>query len=143
MALGDVFQAVERCEDAIAIYETVPQTAAVRRNADIQIGLCLAALEKADEAVARLRSVSSMPTPRTSEAAIASATSIAPTSRFTEAATAYTHAHQTRCGDPDEDRLAASIYYRGISLERAKRWPEAEADFKQALAHQPGASRQC
>ncbi len=49
-AVGDIFQSVNRCEDAIKLYDQVPKTANIRRNADIQTGSCLAALDKPDEA---------------------------------------------------------------------------------------------
>lgn len=134
VALGDVFQSVQRWQDAIDIYQTVPQTAAVRRNADIQIGLSLAAMEKSDEAAAYLERVVKAD-PQDSEAAIALGNVYRTDKRFSEAATAYTRAIEAPAGP---DKIGWRIYfYRGISLERAKRWPEAEADFKQALAISP------
>ncbi len=134
VALGDVFQAVERFEDAIAVYETVPKTAEVRRNADIQIGLCLAALKKPDEAITSLRRVLDAD-PQDVEAAISLGNVYRNDSRFAEAATAYTQAIDT-LGDPAKTDWRI-FYYRGMALERAKRWPEAEVDFKQALLISP------
>lgn len=134
VALGDVFQAVERFEDAIAVYETVPKTADVRRNADIQIGLCFAALKKSDEAIAHLKQVVDAD-PQDVEAAISLGNVYRNDSKFSEAATAYTQAIDT-LGDPAKTDWRI-FYYRGMALERAKRWPEAEVDFKQALLISP------
>ena len=55
--------------------------------------------------------------------------------RFPEAVAAYTRAID-RVGDPKQPHWIL-FYTRGISNERAGSWPEAEADFRQALKLEP------
>jgi len=134
MAIGDVFQSVGRCDEAIAIYETVPNTASLRRNADIQIGNCLQTLERPEDAAKYIERVVAA-NPRDVEAAIELGNVYRLDDRFAEAADAYTRGIAVL---PDPAKADWRIYYfRGVSLERSKRWPEAESDFKQALAIEP------
>ncbi len=55
--------------------------------------------------------------------------------RFADAAAAYSRGINA-VGTPEKTDWRI-YYYRGVALERAKQWPQAEADFKQALALNP------
>jgi tetratricopeptide (TPR) repeat protein len=55
--------------------------------------------------------------------------------RFPEAAEAYSRSIAAM-SDPDKADWRI-FYFRGVSYERSKRWPAAEADFKQALKINP------
>jgi tetratricopeptide (TPR) repeat protein len=134
MALGDILQGSGRCEDAIAIYDTVPKTHSLRRNANIQIGTCLETLDKPDEAAASIRKALDA-NPDDVEAAVQLGNAYRGADRFNEAVAAYSKGIAT-IGDPKAAGWRI-YYFRGVSLERAKRWPEAEADLKQALALNP------
>ncbi|MCR4282204.1 MAG: tetratricopeptide repeat protein [Bauldia sp.] len=134
MAIGDVFRSVGRCEEAIAIYETVPNTASMRRNADIQIGTCLQTIEKHDEAARYIRRVVDA-NPKDVEAAVELGNVYRSDNRFAEAADAYTIGINAVSDAQDADWRV--YYFRGVSFERSDRWPEAERDFKQALAINP------
>lgn len=131
MALGDVFQNVRRCDEAIPIYQTVPRAISLRRNADIQIGHCLATMEKPDEAATYMKRALDK-NPNDFEAAIELGNIYRSSKRFADAAAAY-----SRSIDAINDPTAAdwrTYYYRGVAYERAKEWPKAEADFGKALA---------
>jgi Flp pilus assembly protein TadD len=133
-AVGDVFQAVDRCEDAIKVYDQVPRTANIRRNADIQTGSCLAVLDKPDEGAKMIAGVLDAD-PADVEAAIQLGNIYRGNDRFADAATAYSRGIAAM-RDPGKADWRI-FYYRGVSLERSKRWPEAEADFRQALKLNP------
>jgi tetratricopeptide (TPR) repeat protein len=134
MAIGDIFQAVDRCADAIKVYDTIPKAANIRRNADIQTGSCLASLDKPDEGAIYIKRVVDTD-PDDIEAAIELGNIYRASSRFDDAATAYTRGIKTIANPGKSDWRV--FYYRGVALERSKHWPEAEADFKQALAINP------
>jgi tetratricopeptide (TPR) repeat protein len=133
-AVGDVFQEVDRCADAIKVYDLVPKTANIRRNADIQTGACLAVLDKPDEGARVIARVVDAD-PSDVEAAIQLGNIYRANDRFADAAAAYSRGIAA-IKDPElaDWRI---FYYRGVSLERSKRWPEAEADFKEALKLNP------
>jgi len=145
VAVGDVFQSVKRCDEAIAVYDTVPKAANIRRNADIQTSVCLAQMEKPDEAAKYVQRVVDAD-PGDVEAAMELGNIYRGSDRFAEAVDAYTLAINKM--KADQPATVASpgrrttgdwrvYYFRGVALERSKRWPEAEADFKQALAISP------
>ena len=56
MALGDLLFGADRCEDALPSTISIPATSELKRNAEIQSGLCLDVLDRTDEAAARLGS---------------------------------------------------------------------------------------
>lgn len=134
LAIGDAFQGSERCEDAIAIYDSVPATSPLRRNADFAIGTCYQILERYDEAIGYfVRLVDA--DPKDADAAMQLGNAYRADNRFIEAADAYT---QALAADPEAADADWRVYYfRGVSLERSKRWPEAERDFRKALAINP------
>ncbi len=134
MAIGDIFQAVDRCDDAIKIYDTIPKTANMRRNADVQTGSCLATLEQPEEGAKYVKRVVDADA-KDIDAAIELGNIYRASDKFTEAAAAYSSAIDT-IGTPGKSDWRV-FYYRGVALERSKRWPDAEADFKQALAINP------
>lgn len=134
MALGDVLQAAERCSEAIAVYGRIPAASSVRRNADIQTGLCLDTLDKPDEGASHIKKVVDA-NPADLEAVAALGNIYRAHDRFAEAAEAYSKGIAT-IANPDKADWRI-FYFRGIALERSKRWPEAEADFKQALKISP------
>ena len=134
MAIGDILQGTKRCEDAIPVYETVATGDSLRRNADIQIGNCLETMDKPDEAAASIRKALEA-NPDDVEAAIELGNAYRVASRFDEAVEAYSRGIAA-INDPEAAGWRI-YYFRGVSLERAKRWPEAEKDLKQALALNP------
>ena len=134
MAIGDVLQAASRCDESIAAYDLIPQTLALRRNADLQIAVCLQALDKPDEAARHVESVLNADAGDV-DAAVMLGDIYRATDKFAEAAVAYSRAiAAVHKETPDDWRI---FYYRGVSLERDKQWPAAEADFQHALKLNP------
>ncbi len=134
VALGDLFQAANQCEKAIKIYEKVPGSSPLRRNAAIQTGSCLDALGRTDEGATAIRRVVDAD-PEDIEAAIALGNLYRAHDRFAEAADAFTLGVKAISDETEADWRI--YYFRGVSYERTKRWPEAEADFKLALKLNP------
>src|SRR5690606_9677814 len=56
-ALGDLFLLSEHCADALDLYSRIPVSSRLRRNADIQSGLCLDALDRTEEAATMINRV--------------------------------------------------------------------------------------
>lgn len=148
VALGDVFQAVGRCEDAVAIYNSVPLSARIRRNVDLQTGVCLETLDKRDRAAKHFKRVLAAD-PDDADAALELGNNYRAQNHFPEAVAAYTRAikalgadDQSAATDGSATKSGPSpnwlvFYYRGVSLEQSKHWPEAEADLKRAVALNP------
>jgi tetratricopeptide (TPR) repeat protein len=134
LATADIFQTSRNCEKAITIYQTIPPTSKLRRNSQVQLGNCLAAMDRTDEGAAEIKAVVDAD-PSDIDAVIALGNIYRSRDRFAEAAEAYSRGIATIISPVADDWR---IYYlRGQSYERSKRWPEAEADLKQALSLNP------
>jgi tetratricopeptide (TPR) repeat protein len=146
VALGDVFQSVGRCQDAVPLYESVPPSTHIRRNADLQTGICLETLDKRDQATKYFKRVLAA-NPNDGDAALELGNNYRAQDRFADAIVAYTDAIKALGADNTPaagagDKTAPSpnwlvFYYRGVSFEQSKHWAEAEADLKRALALNP------
>ena len=134
IALADMLQTGQRCEDAIAVYGRIPEQSPLRPVADIQSGLCLDQLDRVDEAASHVKRVVDK-NPANLDAVMALGNIYRAHNRFAEAADAYSRGIGTIADKSKADWRI--FYFRGVSLERSKRWPEAETDFKQALAINP------
>lgn len=111
MALGDVFTAVSRCQDAVAIYATVPRTDRIRRNADLETGLCLEDLDRGSEATKYFQRVLAS-NPNDTEAIIDLGNNYRVLKRFADATAMYTRAIKltgTTADVPSNDEIAATI----------------------------------
>jgi Flp pilus assembly protein TadD len=134
VTLGEVYERAKGYEQAIAAYRTVPASSPLRQSSDLQIGLDLVAQEKYDDAIAHLRKMVESH-PEDIEAYAALGDGLRASKKFAEAAEAYGKAIDLS-GPPT--KTSWLLYYdRGICLERAKQWPRAEADLKQALTLSP------
>lgn len=134
LATGDVFQSARDCEKAITIYKTIPETSKLRRNSQVQLGNCLAITDQTDEGAAAIKSVVDAD-PSDIEAVVALGNLYRARDRFAEAAEAYSRGIATiKAPTKDDWRI---FFLRGQSYERSKRWPEAEADLKEALRLKP------
>lgn len=119
---------------ALALLEKVPGNDMLAPVARMRRAAVLDRMDQPEEAIAMLR--------RLTEAEPASATPpsrlgdlLRRRQRFAEAASAYDVAIG-RLGAPAREDWPL-FYARGIARERSKRWPEAEADFQQALSLAP------
>ncbi len=134
MALGDLLFSSERCEDAIGIYGQIPADSTLKRNAEIQTGLCLDALDRTDEGAKRIGAVIE-DDPEDLEAILALGNIYRGRERFAEAATAYTKGIDL-VGQPDASHWRL-FYFRGVANERSKNWAQAEEDLQTALELNP------
>jgi tetratricopeptide (TPR) repeat protein len=134
VAMGDVFQSVGRCDEAVKLYEEVPESAIIRRDADLEAGRCLARLGKVDDGVKLVTKVVDAD-PTDIDAVTQLGDIYRSAKRLQDAATAY-----SRGIDAVKDPAAAGwgIYFdRAIAYTGLNQWPAAQADLKQSLALNP------
>ena len=130
IALADLYSAVKKPELAIKLYERVPATAPMRRNANIQLAIDLDGLERTEEARKLLdRLIAEQPTDV--EAILALGNILRGRKKFPECAEVYSKGIATIAQPQKSDWLV--FYFRGICYERARQWDKAEADLKKSL----------
>jgi tetratricopeptide (TPR) repeat protein len=130
ITLGDILERLKQYDEAIALYKTLPDASPLKSHADVQVAMSLDALDKADDAITYLKAdIERNPTDL--EALSALGGILQKRKRYAESADVYTKAIDT-LGTPDIGNWSL-FYFRGISYERSKQWPKAEADFKKAL----------
>lgn len=129
--LGGLAENMEQSEQAIAIYESIPEDSPMRRIAELQLGLNLADLGRTDEAKTYLQSlIEADPDDMRSYLAYGSVLSSA--EQYEEMAANYDRAAET-IGD-DADRSHWNIFFqRGIAYERLDDWETAEPNFLKSL----------
>ncbi len=134
LALGDLHRQANHLDDAIAAYKQIPEDSIFRRPSQLSIAECYRRQEKFGDAEALLQKL--MDEDKTDiSAAQQLGQLLRSNKKFAEAAKVYGVAID-RLGklEPEDWQL---FYYRGISHERAKQWPEAEKDFQKALELSP------
>jgi len=134
MALGDLLFGSERCEDAIGVYDQIPDDSILKRNAEIQAGLCLDAVDRTDEAVRRLTAIIDAD-PEDLDAVAALGNIYRGRERFKEAAEVYSRGIATIV-EPNSSHWRL-YYFRGVANERSKNWTQAEKDLLEALTLNP------
>ena len=133
--LGEIYEDLERHEQAIAAYEQVARNPVLSPSAEIQIAGNLDQLGRKDEAVKTVSDLVARQ-PQNFEALLALGNLQRGNERWREAADAYTRAIAAL--GPDFGRRQWSVlYFRGIAYERAGAWDKAEADFRKALELEP------
>ena len=134
ISLGDLYERIKQGESAIEVYASMPANSPLRSTAELQIGLVLEGLERKDEAQKHLEALVARD-PTDPDALLALANLQRTRKLFAEAADTYSRALalSEKSGRGDW----TTYYFRGVSYERSKRWPEAEADFKKALELYP------
>ena len=134
ISLGDLYERIKQGESAIEVYASMPVTSPLRSTAELQIGLVLESLERKDEAQKHLETLVARD-PTDPDALLALANLQRTRKLFAEAADTYSRALalSEKTGRADW----TTYYFRGVSYERSKRWPQAEADFKKALELYP------
>ena len=130
MMLGDVYERMGQFASANDVYDLVPINSPFRHNSELQVALNLEQLGRSDESIAQLNSIISHASG--SMDAYSSLGNVYRSRKdFAAAGKAYSEAIAL-IGQADASHW--SLYYaRGISYERTKQWPKAEADFKKAL----------
>ena len=130
LSLADLYESLKKPDLAIKVYERVPATSPLSRNAEIQLAGDLDQLDRPDEAKKRLEHVIA-DRPKDTEAILALGNIQRGRKEFAECADTYGKAIDT-IAKPDKSNWVM-FYFRGICYERSHQWPGAEADMKKAL----------
>jgi tetratricopeptide (TPR) repeat protein len=130
LSLADLYESLKKPDLAIKVYERVPASSPLSRNAEIQLAGDLDQLDRSDEAKKRLDHVIAEH-PKDTEAILALGNIQRGRKEFAECADTYGKAIDT-IAKPDKSNWVV-FYFRGICYERSHQWPNAEADMKKAL----------
>jgi tetratricopeptide (TPR) repeat protein len=130
LSLADLYESLKKPELAIKIYERVPASSPLSRNAEIQLASDLDLLDRTDEAKKRLDHVIAEH-PKDTEAILALGNIQRGRKDFAGCADTYGKAIDT-VANPEKSNWVM-FYFRGICYERSHQWPLAEADMKKAL----------
>jgi len=134
LALGDLYESVKKPQMAIGVYERVPATSPLKRNAQIQLATDLDAADRSEEAIKILKTVIAED-PKDIEAIMALGNIERGRKKFADCVGTYSRGVDALNGG--EKNAWVYYYFRGICEERSKQWPKAEADLKKALSLQP------
>jgi len=130
LSLADLYETLKKPDLAIKIYERVPASSPLSRNAQIQLAGDLDSLDRTDEAKKKLDQVIA-DHPKDTEAILALGNIERGRKAFAECADTYGKAIDT-IAKPEKGNWVV-FYFRGICYERSHQWPNAEADMKKAL----------
>jgi tetratricopeptide (TPR) repeat protein len=129
--LGGLAENLDKAEEAIAIYESVPEGSPMRRVAQLQLGLNLADLGRTEEAKDHLMSlIEADPDDMRSYLAYGSVLSNA--QQYREMADNYDRAVEMIGATPTRSHWNI-FFQRGIAYERLKEWETAEPNFLKSL----------
>ena len=134
LLIAEILDDRQQHGEALALYDTVPDTSAYRLMAELRAVSSLVDLDRMDEAVDRLNALADR-RPRQIDPLVRLGDLYRSTENWNGAISAYNRAFsRLPAGDPG----SWSMYYsRGISLERDEQWDRAEADFLKALELRP------
>ena len=130
LSLADLYEALKKPELAIKIYDRVPSSSPLHRNAAIQMAANLDSLDRADEAQKHLEALIKQ-NPDDLEAIMALGNVLRGHKKFAECANVYSKG-VSAIQKPEKANWVV-YYFRGICYERSKQWAKAEADLTKAL----------
>lgn len=134
LVYAQMLDAAGQHELANVIYDNLPANSPLKPMAVVRVAENLDALGDPEEALRRLGNIVAT-NPNDLEALSVLGDMQRSAKQYAEAADTYTKALAVSGGEsPGDWRF---YYVRGISYERAKEWPKAEADFKKALTLNP------
>jgi tetratricopeptide (TPR) repeat protein len=135
VSLGNIHEQNENYALAIETYNLVSKSSPFWPGAQIQAALNLSQLDRDEEAINALRNLI-IADPSNQQALESLGYIFRTLERYDEAVEVFSSAiNQLDEITPDDWRL---LYSRGISYERLKNWPSAEADLVKALELAPG-----
>jgi tetratricopeptide (TPR) repeat protein len=134
LMISGIYEQFQMLPKAIAALGKIGPTSPLYWQARLRIATLDAQDEHFDKAVAQLKTLVAEKTDRI-DAALTLADLMRTKEQFADAVSAYDTA-VSRLKNPDE-RYWPIYFGRGISLERVKQWPKAEADMKKALELSP------
>ena len=134
LVYAQILDSVGQHEAANAIYDRLPGNSPLKPMATVRVAENLDALGDPEEAMRRLGNIVTT-NPDDLEALSVLGDLQRAAKKYAEATETYTKALGVSGGESPADwRL---YYVRGISFERDKQWPKAEADFQKALKLNP------
>ena len=129
--LGGLTERLGKAEEAIKIYQAVPETSPMRRVSELQLGLALADLGRNGEAKDHLKALIASD-PKDIRSYLAYGSVLSQDKDYVEMALTYETA--ISMVGPTPTRNDWNLFFQaGIAHERLKQWPKAEAHFKRAL----------
>src|SRR4051794_9667510 len=135
LSLADLYESVKKPAMAIKVYERMPASSPLKRNAQIQLATNLDAADRSDEAIKILKGVTAEDS-KDVEAIMALGNIERGRKKFADCAQTYSRGIAAM-PDANEKNNWVYYYYRGICEERSKQWNKAEADMRKALQLQP------
>src|ERR1700710_1683172 len=135
LSLADLYESVKKPAMAIKVYERMPASSPLKRNAQIQLATNLDAADRSDDAIKILRGVTAED-PKDIEAIMALGNIERGRKKFADCAQTYSQGISVMPQANDKNNTVY-YYYRGICEERSKQWTKAEADMRKALELQP------
>ncbi len=132
--LGDILTTTQNFQAANDVYDAVPADSILRTNAETEIAVNLQRMDKPVEAEQRLRSIIARE-PQNYEVLVTLGNLLRNSEKYQDADAIYTQA-LALIRVPEKKHWSV-FYYRGISRERLKLWPAAEADLRKALELSP------
>ncbi|MGA7070149.1 tetratricopeptide repeat protein [Bradyrhizobium sp.] len=135
LSLADLYESVKKPAMAIKVYERVPASSPLKRNAQIQLAIDLDAADRTDDAIKILKGVTA-DDPKDIEAIMALGNIERGRKKFADCTTTYSQGIDILPKETDKNTWVY-YYYRGICEERDKQWNKAEADMRKALDLQP------
>ncbi len=137
VALAEAYDNAKRYDLELQAFDRIPEASPLWLSVQIQKAFALNSLERVDESKTLLDSLIAK-NPKDIRPLDALGNIMRSHERYAEARDAYTRAIAL-LSKPTKDNWA--LYYsRGVSNERLKDWPGAEADLKKALALSPDES---
>jgi Flp pilus assembly protein TadD len=134
LLIADILSEQENPDGAIAAYQAVEDTSPLAYTAKLRMARTLHSLNRKEESFQLLEQLAKAYPERT-EALVEFADLARSDEDYARAETAYSRAiERIKTPQPEDWSL---FYARGITYERTKRWPQAEADFLHALKLQP------
>src|ERR1700674_1423377 len=135
LSLADLYESVKKPAMAIKVYERMPASSPLKRNAQIQLATNLDAADRSDEAIKILKGVTAED-PKDIEAVMALGNIERGRKKFADCVQTYSQGIDALPG-ANEKTNWIYYYYRGICEERSKQWSKAETDMRKALELQP------
>ncbi len=135
LSLADLYESVKKPAMAIKVYERMPASSPLKRNAQIQLATNLDAAERSEEAIKILKGVTTED-PKDIEAVMALGNIERGRKKFADCVQTYSQGIDALPGANEKNNWVY-YYYRGICEERSKQWSKAEADMRKALDLQP------
>ncbi len=130
LSLADLYEFLKVPGRAITVFDAMPESSPLYRNAQIQRALNLDQMERTEEARKALQDLTAK-YPNDLEAMQALGNVLRGRKQFAEAAEAYSKALALIPSPTSQHWIY--FYFRGIAYERTKQWSKAEADLKRAL----------